>query len=68
MRNKFNQLVHVIKSNRDVFMLSEIKLDDTFLPMQYYIERYGPPFRLYQNNYVGDVMVYTREDFPWKFI
>lgn len=56
MANKFHQLVHVIKSIKDVFILSKIKLDKTFSPMKYHIEGYGLPFKPGHNNYGGGVM------------
>ena len=37
IRNKFDQLVNGIKGNIDVLMISETKLDDSFLSMQFLI-------------------------------
>ena len=42
IRNKFNQLVYGIKGNIDVFMLSEMKLDHSFLSVHFCVKGYHP--------------------------
>ena len=45
IRNKFHQLVQSIKGNKNVFMLLEPKLDESFVPMLFQIMGYCPTFR-----------------------
>ena len=41
IRNKFNKLVDQIKGNVDITIISETKLDDSFLNGQFKIPRYA---------------------------
>ena len=43
--NKFVPLVSLIKSNLDVILISETKIDSSFPPSQFTIEGYAQPFR-----------------------
>ena len=50
----------------DVFMISEIKLDDSFAWDQFFIEGYYTPIRFDQNGNGGGILLYVREDIPYK--
>ena len=49
-------------------MILETKLDDSFLSMQFFIEGYGPLYRLDRNSHGGGILVYVREGIPCKVI
>ena len=68
IRNRFDQLVNVIKGNIDALMISETKLDDSFPSIQFLIEGHGPPYRLDRNSHGGVILIYVREDIPCKLI
>ena len=68
IRNKCDQLENGVKGNIDVLMISEIKLGNSFLSMQFLIERYRPPYRLDRNSHGGGILVYVREDILRKLI
>ena len=67
IRCKFDQLVYVVKGKVDVLMITETKLDDSFLTMQFNIEGFFI-FRLDQNEYGAGILLYVRDDIPSKFI
>ena len=53
-----------MRSNIDILIVTESKLDGSFPPSQFYIDGYAPPFRLDRNNMGGGVIIYVREDIP----
>ena len=67
IRNKFDQLVDDVKGKVDVFMISETKIDDSFPTMEFHIEGYCV-FRSERSEYGGGILVYVREDIPFKLI
>ena len=67
IRNKFEQLVYGVKGKVDALMITETKLDDSFPTMQFNIEGYYT-FRLDRNEYGGGILLYVRDDIPYKFI
>ena len=53
----------------DIFVIFEIKLDNSFPTMQFLINSYTLPHRLDRNGKGGDILVFNvREDIPSKFI
>ena len=46
IRNKFDSLADIIKDNINILMISETKVDDTFLDGQFFLDGFGKPFRL----------------------
>ena len=61
-------VVNGVKSNINVLIISETKLNNSFSSMQFLIGGYGPPYRLNRNSYGGGIVVYAREDIPCKLI
>ena len=59
VRNKFESLVTFAGNNIDILMVSDTKLDDTFLEKKFLIDNFSKPFRLDQRwrNFV----LYKRE-------
>ena len=51
--NKFDSLADIIKDNIDILMISETKVDDSFLDGQFFLDGFGTPFRLDRNKKVG---------------
>ena len=49
-------------------MLSETKLDDSFLKGQFLIKALGDPFRINRNANGGGILFYVREDIPAKLL
>ena len=64
LRNKFNELVELMRGRLDILVLTETKLDHTFPEKQFLIPGYKKPFRLDRNVNGGGVMIYVREDIP----
>ena len=56
------------KGNADVVMISETKLDDTFLVDQFVLEGFNKPFRIDRNKNRGDILLFVREDIPARLI
>ena len=49
-------------------MISETKLDESFPTSQFMINGFSAPFRLYQNDKGGDIILYIREDIPSRLV
>ena len=64
---KFDQLANGVQGKVDVVMITETKLDDSFLTMQFNIERYYT-FRLDLNKYGGGILLYVPDEIPSKLI
>ena len=61
IRNKFEALKFIIDNNIDIFLISEIKLDDSFPSAQFLINGFGAPYRFDRNSKGGGVLFYIRE-------
>ena len=68
LRNKFELLCHQIKGNVDILLISETKLDNSFPAGQFLIDGYSVPYRLDRNIHGGGIMLYIREDIPYKIV
>ena len=68
IRNKFEQLIYIVNNERDIVMVSETKLDDTFPTSQFLMQGYSTPFRKDRTTKGGGILLYVREDVPWKII
>ena len=66
IRNKFDFLAHQVKGNTDILMLSEIKLDESFLPKQILLD--GVPFRFDRDENGSGILLYIIEDKPSKLL
>ena len=49
-------------------MVSETKIDDTFLESQFLIKGFSKPFRLDRTARGAGTLLYIREDIPCKYI
>ena len=68
IRNKFEPLVSFINNNLDILMISETKINDTFLDSQFLIQGFSVPYRLDRAAKEGEILLYIREDIPSKRI
>ena len=67
VRNKLEFLEDVINRNLDIILLSETKLDDSFLSAQFILKGYGVPYRFDMNSKGGGLLFYIRKDVTSKF-
>ena len=63
---KFDQLMPIIEKNIDALILTETKINASFLNSQFLIDGYSPPFGYDRNTFGGGVLIYTRDDIPFK--
>ena len=68
IRNRFEQLIYIAKSEIDILVVSETKLDDTFPTSQVLMQGYSTPFRKKQSSKGGGILSYFREDISGKII
>ena len=66
IRNKFEMLKEVIGNKINIFLISETKLDDTFVLSQFILEGFTPLYRLDRTEHGGGLMLFIREDIPFK--
>ena len=66
-RNKFEMLTSLI-TNEIVFLLSETKIDETFLLGQFLISGYTKPLRLDRNSRGGGIMLFIRDNIPFSLL
>ena len=56
----------IIKSEIDIFMISETKIDNTFPISQFTITGYSISFRLDRTSHGGGILLFVREDISCK--
>ena len=56
----------MLQGKIDILVLTESKLDSSFPINLFFIECYSKPFRFDRNRNRGGVLLYIREDIPWK--
>ena len=66
IRNKFDLLMNIIKKEIDIFMISETKIDNSFPKSQFTKTAYSIPFRLDWTSHAGGILLFVREDIPFK--
>ena len=62
--NKFDYLFEQIRGNADILLVSETKIDDSFLQGQLVIDGFSAPYRLDCNCLSGGLMLFLRKDIP----
>ena len=60
----FASLVTMANKNIDAFLISEIKINSSFLTVQFDIEGYTTSYRL--DKYGGDTLLCIKEDIPFS--
>ena len=64
IQNKFEFLVLLVEDNIDILMLSEAKLDTSFLHAQFSIEGYSKPCRSDRHRNGGGLILFIRKGLP----
>ena len=67
LRNKFDQLIEMVKGFVDIFLISEPKLDDSFPEGQLIIDGYHAPLGLIGMGMVGDFCYMSVRTYRQKF-
>ena len=57
-----------LKDNLNILMISETKLNSTFLSNQFTIEGYAAPIRFGRNERGGGILLYIRKDIPTRLL
>ena len=68
IQNKFDSFADIIKDNVNILMISETKADDSLPDGQFFLDVFGTPFSLNQNQNSGGIMLSIRNDIPAKFV
>ena len=63
LRYRFDSLVEILRSNVDILLISETKIDSSFPTAQFKIEGYTT-YGLDRNSNQGGILLYVREDIP----
>ena len=67
-RNKFDMLTNSATEYIDILMVSETKLDNTFLYALYHLKDFSNPYRLDRNCHGGRILVYVRDNIPSNLV
>ena len=62
IRNKFEMLQFLLVDYIDILMISESKLDSTFLSSQFQIYGFRTPYRLDRTNRGGEILLFLRDN------
>ena len=60
--NKFGQLREIVLKYIDVLVITETKLDDTFLKSQFLVTGFSVPYRSDRNRNGGGIMIFIHDD------
>ena len=66
--NKFDQLREIVLKYVDVLVVTETKLDDTFLTSQFLVTGFSVPYRLDRNRNRVGIMIFIRDDIPSRVL
>ena len=62
IQNKFETLISLVTSDKDILMISETKIDESFTPSQFMIARFSMSYRRDRNAHGGWILVYFRNN------
>ena len=68
IRNKFDQLKETVLKYIDIVLVTETKLDKTFLESLFLMDGFSKPYRLDRNKNGGGVMIFIRETMSSKIL
>ena len=68
IRNNFDAASLIVKNIVDILMISEAKLDDSFLAAQLLLHGFSAPNRLRRNSKGGGILLYIKEKIPCRFL
>ena len=66
IRNKIHILENIASKNIDILLISETKIDDSFLSPQFLMNSFSEPVRLDRTANGGGLLLYTRSDLVKK--
>ena len=68
IQSKFDVLTYIIVNNIDIILISETKINDTFLTAQFFITVFSIPYRYIRNRTGGRIVLFVREDVPSRVL
>ena len=68
IRNKFEQLKETVLKYIDILVVTETKLDETFLESLFLMDGFSKPYRLDRNKNGGGVMIFIRDTISSKIL
>ena len=68
LRNKSQFIASQLANNVDVLLVSETKLDDSFLTVPFLLEGFSKPHRLDRCSKVGGLLLYIRDDISSRML
>ena len=66
--NKFDLLREIVLKYVEVLVITEAKLEDTFLTSQFLVTGFPEPHRLNRNRKRGGIMIFIRDDIPSEML
>ena len=66
--SKFDQLREIVLKYVDVLVVTETKLDDTFLTSQFSVTGFSVPYRLDPNRNGGGIIIFIRDYIPSRVL
>ena len=66
--NKFDLLREIVLKYVEVLVITEAKLEDTFLTSQFLVTGFSEPYRLNRNRKRGGIMIFIRDDIPSEML
>ena len=66
--NKFDELREIEQQYVDVLVVTETKLDETFLTSQFLVTGFSVPYRLDRNRNGGGIMIFICDDIPSRVL
>ena len=67
IRNKFEQSKETVLKYIGILVVTEIKLDETFLESLFLIDGFSKPYRLDRNKNEGEIMILYMTQFQVKY-
>ena len=67
IRNKFEQSKETVLKYIGILVVSETKLDETFLESLFLIDGFSKPYRLDRNKNEGEIMILYMTQFQVKY-
>ena len=68
IQSKFDVFTYIIVNNIDIILISETKINDTFLTAQFFITVFSIPYRYIGNRTGGRIVLFVREDVPSRVL
>ena len=68
IQSKFDILIYIIGNNIHIILISETKINDTFLTAQFFIIVFSIPYRHIRNRTGGRIVLFVREDVPSRVL